>query len=262
MRLDNEALVAGSGAYELAVDCRERVVLNESHLQTMRKALTHIAQSSANASVELYGKRPYMIAVDAMFSGSTLELFEVHIPGRSLGIHLLPLLWVMDPPRDCLMALDSFQRDLLTMPFAADHLPSLSVPQTEFHLMDAMCLEWMFRRARVSQSVNGSPVAPVFDLSPDDVRPGRLSEAQARVFFDRSFWRRQLDYVGDFPRRWATIPRHSRDLSEIEAYGPWVVLKANTNYPWWHEDRVADLGVSATEFRTLCEAVGGQGKIQ
>ncbi|MEM9384822.1 MAG: hypothetical protein AAGA68_07155 [Pseudomonadota bacterium] len=232
-------------------DRRYEIAIAKS-LATGVDAGVHAAHARAAEAVAAFvrsewpgGNALLLLALDSMTVHGKPYFFEVHIPGRSLGIHLLPFLLkgeqqLRQYARSQVSRLVLDLRDAVP---AAMLVPQGQTSDGEFGRLETAMVQALCHSVRDEPSSDRVPL--VHELSGE---PSRLDVGSDR-WLDRAHWLERLNddaHTFDGVSQWRLILRSEGVLLDKEVpeeWGDWFVLKPRVNLPWWskHNARVSIL---------------------
>ena len=216
--------------FEICVDSPYTWAPTADEVATATAMLSRIAEVAITLWPAHLRPALLFLAVDAMRTANGLDFFEVHVPGRSLGAHLLPCLWSGNRP--LALAVGAFIGEMHRGrgSYTVDEVAA----RDTFALLDDECLRW------IASSMEGGREGPAIPLLAEFPNRRTFDDGVPQEFvklLDREMWNIVTSRNQASDSR--TVRRGDRRglVATCEELGPWIVLKQRINLPWWHKRR-------------------------
>ena len=230
----------GQRGYELLVDPEPRVTFSPEDFHLHECALRRMADLFLATSA-VTGECLLPIGVDSMRRGGDLEFFDTHVPGRALGLNVLPVAWAGgDHQADRVaQAMANFASSVNALTGGAKLQLRAPGHSSAFHELDQIAWAWFERLHHASGRVecNRGAIGVTTEVDADLRLP--LLDTRGR-HLDRVCWREAIARGGSGAAHddatYVVVARGdvSGALDAVRGFGGWAVAKPRRNVPWWH----------------------------
>ena len=157
------------------------------------------------------------VAIDFFIDGNNVLPFECHVPGRGIGVHLLPFVLAQETKKQALKIIENVKKQIEGIYNSTVKINTDIDRNTTFHELDYIIASML---SDDTSSVSKSITIDVKDS---------INEFQFR---DYEIIKNSIDQV------LIDSPITNSDLYKIKnLLGNWVIVKTRINTPWWSSFR-------------------------
>jgi hypothetical protein len=195
-----------------------RKTLSKQQIEKLNKISNEIIFDFVRNNKISFESNCCFFAIDYFINNDKIQPIEWHIPGRGIGLHIIPFMQDKKCFNKAALSVNSFRNDLAFYYNSDIELLSKNSRKTDFHILDECFID-------ILNANKSTVLSKTIKLDVNDSN----SEFHERLFHGFDLIQH---IIVDKELCVSDVPNIKNRLGE------WVILKSELNIPWWSAERL------------------------